>query len=365
MRFPLHLLQWNSGAAVPWRQAVCAAMGVAVPCAVALWLKHPAGLLFGTIGGLYASLLDFGGTLRHRLFTQFAGLMLIAASAAVGGVLGPHHTALFVTLGVLSFGIGWVDGSGVAVETILRFAALMLLVYAFTPALPPDGLPFFGLGMAVGLLAVWLDSLVWPRALPRRHQGLRNATRLIAGGHNAGWLHATGFCVAVCGGLYMALRLGYERPAWVAAVILFVIRPDGPDSLRRLFLTVFGTLVGVGLAWLIGRYADDPRILLSCVIGLAFLRPIALAKNMWLQSATLTALVLVLFDLTLSAVGQDVGMELLHARLQDTILGAVVAFLAMLIFNPQARRHFRAQWQRRSASVPAGDIPIDPVVRRG
>ncbi|GAB3267924.1 FUSC family protein [Chitinimonas naiadis] len=364
MRFPIHLLQWSNGGAVPWRQAVCAAIGVGVPCLVAIWLKHPAGLLFGAIGGLYASLLDFGGTLRHRLLTQFAGLALVVASAAVGGVLGPHHMALFVTLGCLTFGIGWVDGSSIAVETILRFAALMLLVYAFTPSMPPDGFPFFGLGMAVGLLAVWLDSLIWPRAIPRRHQGLRNAGRLIAGGHSAGWLHATGFCVGVCGGLALALWLGYERPAWVAAAILFVIRPDGPDSLRRLFLTVFGTLAGVGLAWLIGRYADDPRILLSCVIGLAFLRPIALAKNMWLQSATLTALVLVLFDLTLGAAGSAESLAIMHARLQDALLGSLVALLTMLVFNPQARRHLRLQLRRQPA-VASPAAGVDPVGRQG
>ncbi|PHV09468.1 FUSC family protein [Chitinimonas sp. BJB300] len=166
----------------------------------------------------------------------------------------------------MSFGIGWVDGSGIAVETILRFSALMLLIYAFTPTLPPQGLPYFGIGITVGLLAVWIDSLIFPRdPLPSAHEGLRQAGRWIAAGHNAGWLHATGFCVAVTGGLALAVWLGYSRPAWVAAVILFVTRPDGPDSLRRLFLTVFGTLVGAGLAWVISQYAHDPTILLTDV----------------------------------------------------------------------------------------------------
>ncbi|QNM95906.1 FUSC family protein [Chitinimonas koreensis] len=355
MRFlPLHLLHLRQGA-LPWRQAVCAAFGVAAPVAVAVWLDRPVGLLFGAVGGLYASLLDFGGTLRHRLLTQFAGLALVVLSALAGLWLGPHHHLLFVTLAVLSFGIGWVDGTGVAVETILRFAALILLIYAFMPMLPPEGLPFFGLGMAAGLLAVWLDSLVWPRALPRRHPGLRNATRLIAAGHNAGWQHATGFCLAVCGGLALALWLGYQRPAWVAAATLFVIRPDGPDSLRRLFQSAFGTACGVALAWTVGHFTSDPAVLLGCVIGLAFLRPIALAKNLWAQSATLTALVLLLFDLALGDAGRATSVALLHARLVDTTLGSAVALAAMLLFNPTARRHLleRLRKPRAEPAAPA------------
>ncbi|MGQ5523360.1 FUSC family protein [Chitinimonas sp. PSY-7] len=342
MQTPFHLLQLHDGA-LPWRQAVCAAIGVAIPTAIAVWLHQPYGLLFGAVGGLYASLLDFGGTLRHRLITQLAGLLLVVASAVAGYWLGPHHHILFLTLAVLSFGIGWIDGSGIAVETILRFSALILLVYAFTPALPPHGLPYFGLGLTIGLLAVWLDSLIFPRALPSVHEGLRHAGRWIAAGHNAGWLHATGFCVAVTGGLLLALWLGYQRPAWVAAVILFVTRPDGPDSLRRLFLTVFGTLVGAGLAWVISHYAHDPTILLACVISLAFLRPIALAKNQWAQSATMTTLILVLFDLTLGEAGHAESLVLFHERVVDTLVGSAVAFLCMLVFNPQARRHFWAR----------------------
>ncbi|PHV09608.1 hypothetical protein [Chitinimonas sp. BJB300] len=75
MHYPFHLLQLREGA-LPWRQAICAAVGVAIPTAIAVWMHQPYGLLFGAVGGLYASLLDFGGTLHHRLFTQLAGLLL-------------------------------------------------------------------------------------------------------------------------------------------------------------------------------------------------------------------------------------------------------------------------------------------------
>lgn len=347
MRFPSHLLKLDDAAARPWRQASCAAIGVGLPVLAALWLRNPYGVLFGAVGGLYASLLDFGGTLGHRLFTQFAGLFLVGACAALGAWLGPHHGLLWLTLALLTFGIGWVDGTGVALETILRFAVLMLLVYAFLPALPPGGLPFFGLGMAVGLAAVWLDSLIWPREVPSRHAGLPAAWKQIQRGQGAGWLHAMGFSLTTCTAMWLAVLLHYERPAWVAAVTLFVIRPDGPDSLRRLFQSVFGTLVGVAVAWCIAHGVNKGELLLACVVGLAFLRPIALAMNLWAQSATLTAMVLVLFDAALGPGGRAASLALLRVRLLDVLLGALVAFVGMLLFNTKARRHVWARIRRQ------------------
>lgn len=351
MRFPTHLLTLAEDPALPWRQAACAAVGVGVPVLAALWLHNPYGVLFGAVGGLYASLLDFGGTLGHRLFTQFAGLLLVASCGMLGGWLGPHHGLLWLTLGLLTFGIGWVDGNGAALETILRFAALMLLVYAFIPIMPPGGLPFFGLGMAVGLAAVWLDSLVWPRALPTAHAGLPAAWRQIAGGHSAGWLHALGFSLCTCTAMWLAVLLHYQRPAWVAAVTLFVIRPDGPDSLRRLFQSVFGTLVGVAVAWCIAHGVSSGRVLLACVVALAFLRPIALVMNPWAQSATLTTMVLVLFDAALGPGGRAASLALLKVRLFDVLLGAAVAFVGMLLFNPKARQHFLARVRRKPVAA--------------
>ncbi|PHV13455.1 hypothetical protein CSQ89_00010 [Chitinimonas sp. BJB300] len=53
----------------------------------------------------------------------------------------------------------------------------------------------------------------------------------------------------------------------------------------------------------------------------------------------MTALVLVLFDLTLGEAGHAASLALLHERIIDTLVGSVVALLCMLLFNPQARRH--------------------------
>ena len=338
MRIPFHLLALRD-TATPWRQAACAAFGVGLAVLAAIWLHSTWGVLFGAVGGLYASLLDFGGVLRHRLYTQLAGVTLIGSCAVLGGWLGPHHVMLWVVLATLTFGIGWLDGTGVALETIFRLSALILLVYAFLPQIPPGGLPYLGLGLSLGFFAVWLDTLIWPRAIPSDNRGLYRAFHQIMRGHNAGWLHAFGFAATTCAGLWIAILLHFPRPYWVAAVTLFVIRPDGPDSLRRVFQSVFGAFVGVAVAWCIAHYVNNDSLLLACVIVLAFLRPIGLAFNLWAQSATLTALVLVLYDAALGPEWQAASLTLLRIRLYDVLLGSGVALCGTLLFNPASRHH--------------------------
>ncbi|GAA5784411.1 FUSC family protein [Chitiniphilus shinanonensis] len=343
MRLPIHLLALREGE-MPWRKAVCGLIGVSLPMLVAYLMHQPYGILFGAIGGLYASFLDFGGTFRHRASTQAWGLALIFSAGVAGNLIGSGTPMLLLPLlAVLCLGVGWMDGTGAALETIARFAVLAFLIYAYLPAPPWSALWFALLGIAVGLGAVGVDSLIWPRALPRQHPGLVNSVTRVLRGRNAGWVHAVGFSATTCGALWLALDLHYTRPAWVTAVTLFVIRPDGPDSLRRLFQTAFGTLAGAAAAWLISHLMPYTWVMLVSVAVLAFLRPLAVAGNQWAASAVMTTMILLLFDVVLLPEGQGAGATILRVRLNDAMLGAMVALIGMALFNREARRHLLRQ----------------------
>ncbi|BCL76939.1 hypothetical protein JHS3_26750 [Jeongeupia sp. HS-3] len=342
MRLPLHLLQLR-GDPLPWRKAVCALVSVTLPALIAVWRNEPVGLLFAAVGGLYASMVDFGGAFGHRLMTQLGGLVLIVASAAFGVFMSAEPYWLLPILAVLTFGVGWCDGTNLALETILRMAVLALLIYGFTPGLPVDALPYAVLGVAVGTLTVGIDGVLFRRVMLLEQDPLRLRRNLvrIRRGATAGWRHALAYSSVTSVALLMALALHFERPAWVAASTLFVLRPDGPDSLRRLFQTCFGTLAGLSLTWAIVRLGHSPGILLCWIAFFAFVRPLALALNYWLGAAAMTALVLVLLDIVYLPHGGDI--HLLRVRLLDMLTGCAIALAGLLIFNPAARRHLGAR----------------------
>ncbi|GGP23957.1 hypothetical protein GCM10010970_39570 [Silvimonas iriomotensis] len=341
---PLHLLALNADASLPWRQAVSSGIAVGIPALVGLLAGDVIGALLGAIGGLYATLLDYGGTARHRLMTQAFGLVVIVGSGAIGLWLGPHHIMMFVSLAVLTFVIGWNDGLGVALDNIFRFAALALVLYAYLTAPPAAAFIYLAFGIGVGVITVLVDDRLWPRALPRQHPGLRNSFRRMRAGHNAGIWHALGLSLTTCAALWIAQHTHYPRPAWVATVVLFVTRPDGLDSLTRLFRSVFGAVVGVALAWLVSHLTPQAWALYGWAVLFAFLRPLALARNFWAHYALMTAMILLLFDLMFYPSGNHLaGIEILGIRLHGVLLGSVIALLGMVTFNRQARGYFVQQ----------------------
>ncbi|KAF0814820.1 hypothetical protein IGB42_00875 [Andreprevotia sp. IGB-42] len=339
MRLPLHLLELKP-TTNPWRKAWCSAFAVGLPALVAILMNQPAGILFGVLGGLYATLIDFGGSFRHRVTTQLTGAVLIIACGAFGVYLGRHESWVLPLLAVLSFGIGWVDGNDLALETILRLAALVLLIYAYTPGFPLSAVPYVLLGFGVGLAITGLDSLLWQQSRDA-HKGLKLGLWRILAGRNAGLRHALCFAFTCTVALWLALALEFQRPAWIAAVTLFVLKPDGQDSLRRLLQNAVGTLVGVPLAWCVVRFSHDPGHLLIWVVLFAFLRPLGMARNYWAHAAAMTALVLVLLDIVWLHDGGDIS--LLRIRLTDVLVGSTVALIGLMIFNVAARRHLLAR----------------------
>ncbi|WP_083459098.1 FUSC family protein [Amantichitinum ursilacus] len=338
---PMHLLALNRDPTLPWRQGVSSGISVAVPALIGLAQNEPVGALLGAIGGLYASLLDYGGTARHRLATQSFGLCVIVGSGALGLWLGPHHVMMFLLLGLLTFCIGWIDGLGVAMENIFRFAALALVLYAYIPAPPGAAFLYLVIGICIGVATILIDDRLYPRAaMPRQHNGLRNGFRLVLAGHSAGVWHAVGFCFTSCVALWLAQHLHYARPAWVIAVVLFVTRPDGIDSLTRLFRSVFGALVGVGLAWAVTRLTPHTWALYMWAVLFATLRPMAMVRNFWIHYALMTAMLMVLFDILLLPEGRGAEVSILWIRLHGVLLGSGIALIGMVIFNPQARGYF-------------------------
>ncbi|SMC26659.1 Fusaric acid resistance protein-like [Andreprevotia lacus DSM 23236] len=335
MRLPLHLFELKP-TTNPWRKAWCSALAVGLPALLAIWLQQPAGILFGALGGLYATLIDFGATFRHRVTSQLTGALLILACGAFGVYMGRHEAWILPLLAALTFGIGWLDGNDLALETILRLAALVLLIYAYTPGFPLSAVPYVLLGFAIGLAVTGLDSLLWQRA-DSSHRGLKLGLVRILAGRNAGLPHALCFAFTCTTALGLALALEFQRPAWIAAVTLFVLKPDGPDSLRRLLQNAVGTLAGVPLAWAVVRFSHDPRHLLLAVVLLAFLRPLGMARNYWVHTAAMTALVLILLDIVWLPNGGDIS--LLRVRVIDVLVGSAVALVGLMIFNAAARRH--------------------------
>jgi YccS/YhfK family integral membrane protein len=163
---------------------------------------------------------------------------------------------------------------------------------------------------------VWerLRLQLTPTSLLFRH-ALRLALALAAGYGVLHWIHPT---------------QGY----WILLTTLFVCQPNYGATRRKLVQRIAGTVLGLLLGWALFELFPNPLVqaLFAVVAGVVFF---ALRSSRYtLATAAITLLVLFCFN----QIGDGYGLFI--PRLVDTLLGSLIAGLAVLLILPdwQGRR---------------------------
>ena len=142
--------------------------------------------------------------------------------------------------------------------------------------------------------------------------------------------------------LPLALSIGYgmvhlihpSQGYWIILTTLFVCQPNYGATRRKLGQRVIGTAIGLTVAWALFDLFPSPLVqsLFAIAAGIVFF--INRTTRYTLATAAITLMVLFCFN----QVGDGYG--LLMPRLLDTLLGSLIAGLAVFLFLPdwQGRR---------------------------
>lgn len=142
--------------------------------------------------------------------------------------------------------------------------------------------------------------------------------------------------------LALALTIGYgtlhaihaSQGYWIILTTLFVCQPNYGATRRKLGQRIIGTAIGLTVAWALFDLFPSPLVqsLFAIAAGLVFF--INRTTRYTLATAAITLMVLFCFN----QVGDGYGLFL--PRLLDTLLGSLIAGLAVFLFLPdwQGRR---------------------------
>ena len=149
--------------------------------------------------------------------------------------------------------------------------------------------------------------------------------------------HALRLAIALAAGYGLLHWIHPEQGYWILLTTLFVCQPNYGATRLKLVQRIAGTLLGLALGWALFDLFPDPRIqaLFAVVAGVAFFA--WRSTRYTLATAAITLLVLFCFN----QVGDGSGLFL--PRLVDTLLGGLIAGLAVLLILPdwQGRRLHR------------------------
>ncbi|MGO1626669.1 MAG: YccS family putative transporter [Halomonadaceae bacterium] len=154
--------------------------------------------------------------------------------------------------------------------------------------------------------------------------------------------HAVRLAAALTAGYALVQWLDPTQGVWVLLTTLFVCRPNFAATRRFLYRRVAGTVAGLVAGWALISLFPSPGIqsLIAVAAGVAFFA--SRERYYLLATAAITLLVLCSFN----QVGD--GFDLIWPRLLDTLLGVLIAALAVRFVLPD--------WQRRRVYVEAAAL---------
>ena len=320
------LLDWSPEGRINGRDILAALAGVSALILLGVALGRPSlGLSVG-LGALFLSgSADAGETGRWRAAASGLVLAILAVGAALVVTASPAPALAMIGLAsVAALFSGYSRAVGAA-----AIRAVIYLVLCVT-LLEAAGAHRTEVGVIFVVGAVWnilVRSVMTTReARPDADSGVRKPTAAQIRTHWrrslstwAGWQ----FPLRMAAGLALACGLRDLWPerhfSWIILTIaLLTQRPVERFPIKILQRTV-GTVLGVGLAWLLLRDRLAPDAATSLIAGLATIAVLARLRSYLLYAIISTPVILAVMDF-----GQAVDPGLLTDRLIATLVGAVI-----------------------------------------
>jgi uncharacterized membrane protein YccC len=137
-------------------------------------------------------------------------------------------------------------------------------------------------------------------------------------------LDASVIALFVGGGYMLALLIGLENPYWVPISTAAIMQGATFQAVwHRNVHRIVGTMIGMGVAWLIFSLSPGPWTLAYLIVSLSFLVEFLVTRNYGLAVIFITPLTVILADATY--IGGDVH-ALMAARLTDVVIGSLIGY---------------------------------------
>ncbi len=343
--------------AVDLKKGLTVLVAIAIAIAIAV-VFGTAGMAAG-LAMLFAILTDQPGPLRARALGL--AVMTLAGSAiafvALWAGTDLAWVALLLTfvvtaLGTLVAGYGHAAAIRGLLLAVWAVVALSLggeldLAISLTVA--------FAVGGLIAALIIWLGARALPE--PPMEEEVEDASQAFVELLRSplGW-----FSLLRAAAVTLALALGIAffpaHPIWGALTVLIVLRPKAGETVAVGVLRTVGTLLGIIAAEgvLVIAGSDEPVLFLGIVVA-GFGMGAFMKVNYAVMVAFLTALLVFASELLADA-GQRAAID----RLLATIMGAVLAFIALGIGRWIMTRRARPSQAAAKSDAPprqTDDVP--------
>jgi uncharacterized membrane protein YccC len=320
-----------------WGFLALAAISAGLPVFVGAWLGYFSSAVIASIGGL---------VILYMQDTDISRRMMILAVCSFG-------FAASFSLGILTSFNPWLSAGTLALTVFLvtgtcRFHSMpapgsffFILVACMSRTLPFDlalaaertGILLFGCMGACLLALVYSIAQVLlkdHRPAQQHATGDRRVAAII--------LESAVIALFVGGGYLAALLLKLDNPYWVPISTAAIMQGATFRAIwHRNVHRVIGTVIGMGLAWVIFSLSPNVWELAGLIVLLSFIIEALVTRNYGLAVIFITPLTVIFADSAAASVDTE---RLILARLIDIMLGSVIGYLGgWVIHHPKIFYH--------------------------
>jgi len=307
----------------PWEMALAASIASGVPLLVGVAFGRFDFGVISMLGGLvFLSLPDT--PLRHRMVLIMAVAFGTIACYALGALTHFFPPLMIVVLTLICVVASMTARYYRLAPPGIIFMVMAAAIAAYTPvSLPeiPQRVGLVTLGALFACIVAFLYSLYRVRrAAP--------SSQLPMPGMDFDYVIVDSVIIGGCVGLSLALAelLQLQRPYWVPVSCLAIIQGAGLRMVwQRHLHRVFGTVVGLALAWLLLALPLDLWETAMVMIGLSLVIEMLVVRNYGLAVIFITPLTVFLAETTQT--GQQTTQAIMLARVLDIALGSFVGLL--------------------------------------
>lgn len=327
----------------PWQLPFAAALASGLPLAAGTALGRLDWGLNAMLGGLvFLSLPDT--RLRYRMVLMMALAFGMSACYAFGALTSLVPAAKSGAITLLTLIASMTARFYRLGPPGILFLIMAASIAAYTP-ITVEEVP-----LRVGLAtmgAIFACSVAFLYSL---HQVRRSPPAATIPSHGADFDYVVvdSVVIAACVGLSLLLAesIGLERPYWAPVSCIAIIQGA---SLRlvwnRHVHRLLGTIIGLGLAWLILELPLDDWTLVAIMIALSFVIELVVVRHYGLAVVFITPLTILLAEA--SSLGQHSPIDTMLARVWDIALGSAIglaggAALHVPSFRARVARLIRA-----------------------
>lgn len=318
----------------PWQLPFAAAIASGGPVAAGAYLGLGSAGALGAVAGLSFLYLPATG-MHHRIPVIMACAFAMVSSYALG--LASHLTPVSAALVIacISAAAMLFCKAQAVIPPGPIFMIMAASIAAFTPAPASAAMQDLGI-FAAGCIWACTVALTYS-AYILRHRAPTPPRPPSRADPHAALIDSilTGAFVGIA--LAIAAALGLHKAYWVPVSCVAVmqgvtLRASWSRNVHR----ILGTVIGMGLTWLLLPFLDNSWAIVIAVTMLTFLIETAVVRHYAFAAIFITPLTILLAES--SSPGAISPATLIQTRLVDTVIGALIGLLgAACVHNPRVR----------------------------